>query len=382
MKRTRVLFIADPNSIHDHKWVSKICDRDEITAFMVIRQCHQQAFNGSKRLQWPIPIVATIQDPSTVRPLKTFNEAVKLRRIVRKNEIDLIHILYGEPNALWVNWKWLIGVPFMLTLRGSDILKTIPIFFARKTLLAMLVARQYRRAFRICGAITATSRAQRERIESLVKTRVHLVRTGIDLTRIPQKKSPSTHLQSVSKPCILMPRSMRPLYYHEFTLQAIQLLDSHIRHSYTFVFVDADTADVSYLEKIKTLTLTVDASVIFLPSLSNGEMFDLYCNASLVVMNPVSDGSPVSAMEAMVCMAPLILPPLSYDMEIYGGSFFFNEWEPKSLKHEIEKVLMMDQQEIQPILKKNAQVIIDNCDINIEMKRIVNLYEELLLKKP
>src|SRR5690606_19613969 len=115
----------------------------------------------------------------------------------------------------------------------------------------------------------------------------------------------------------------------------------NIKREYVFVFVDNNSPVISYVEKIKKRMLEVkDASFCFLPSQQPASIFALYKQASLVVMTPKSDGAPVSAMEAMACKAPLILPPLNYDQDLFGeGVCRLNSRSPQELAKKIEQIL-------------------------------------------
>ncbi len=115
---------------------------------------------------------------------------------------------------------------------------------------------------------------------------------------------------------------MKPVYNHEFTVGAISKLPADIRTQYSFVFVNADSAYPAYVENIKRLIREVDARIHFLPSLPHEQMLSLYKQAALVVMKPLSDGSPVSAMEAMISKVPVILGPIPYDGRDFPRNHF------------------------------------------------------------
>src|SRR5690606_1886260 len=121
----------------------------------------------------------------------------------------------------------------------------------------------------------------------------------------------------------LMPRKMDPVYNHEFTLDAITLLSQVVKEKFAFVFLDADSHQKSYVKFIREKAQFTGADVRFLPLQTPVRLISLYKQSTLVVMNPHSDGSPVTAMEAMACGKPVILPPLPYDEEIFSGAFFF-----------------------------------------------------------
>src|SRR5690606_31958261 len=113
---------------------------------------------------------------SILRFNKTIKTAYRIRSIIKQYNIDVIHILYAEPNALWANFKFLFKTPLILTTRGTDILKTIADFSISKRLIGKISFFLYRRAFNNFDQITSTSENQKRLIESWVpKVKVKII---------------------------------------------------------------------------------------------------------------------------------------------------------------------------------------------------------------
>jgi glycosyltransferase involved in cell wall biosynthesis len=83
-----------------------------------------------------------------------------------------------------------------------------------------------------------------------------------------------------------------------------------------------------------------EAHFVFLNKLDAAAMYEGYRKCSLVVMTPRSDGTPVSALEAMALRKPLILPPLDYDQEVFAeGILHLQDWEATTLANAMTNVL-------------------------------------------
>ena len=121
--------------------------------------------NDDFKLQKTIP-VGSIEDFSVVRFYRTIFSAIKLKRLIRKYKINLVHILYAEPNALWCNFRDYLGVPMIITCRGTDVLITIPEAYKKKSLVNYLVAPAYRMAFKKADWVSGTSLSQLKSIEN------------------------------------------------------------------------------------------------------------------------------------------------------------------------------------------------------------------------
>lgn len=374
----KILYLADPNLIHDIRWINIMQSKGNI-CYLLPRHQHDVQFRSrGKKLPPGIRLLDPISDPSTRRPLRDLLQALKVRRIVRTNKIDLIHIIYAEPNALWGNWKFLFKVPVVLTTLGTDVLVTIPSFFKKKDWMSRCVAWQYRRALNKFNVITCTSERQiRNLLTFNINVSLSLIRTGVDCRLVDSTDIDMASKIGLDKPFILMPRNMKPLYNHEFTLDAIGLLSRKVRDNFSFVFVNSCTENREYFKKICTKAERISADIRFFPTFSHPEIISLYKQASLVVMNPVSDGSPVSAMEAMACKTPVILPPLNYDNEIFHQCYFFEQWDPGALKNRIEEVLMMDRKDMEERLERASAAIEVNGDVREEIGKLERIYQSV-----
>lgn len=314
-----ILYLADPNSIHDEKWISYFSSNILHRTYLLPRS-HQMKTVSAKASVFGAVLLEPISDFSIIRFYKTLATALRIKSIIKKEKIELIHILYAEPNALWSLFRKYFGVPIIISTRGTDVLKTIPEAFKKKTLINYLVAPAYKKAFQNADWITGTSKKQLLSISSLTgrSNNMSIIRTGVDTNRL--KEAPATsHSLSGHDKYILFPRYIRPIYNHEFCLEAIRLLPSEFKRTYKMVFIGNNSGDPLYQKTLENKMKEIaEVDFVFLEKQTQDELFKLYKNASLVIMTPLSDGSPVSAMEALLCGTKLILGPLDYDEEIFS----------------------------------------------------------------
>ncbi|MDN4164759.1 glycosyltransferase family 4 protein [Cytophagales bacterium LB-30] len=365
-----VLYIADPNSIHDLKWVNQLSQMG-VSAFWLPRTQHYKANHSLIQID-------TIRDFSIVRFPITIWQVIKLKRLLIKYKIDIIHIMYAEPNALWCNFRGFLSVPMFITCRGTDVLKTIPETFKKHTLINYLVAPLYKRAFLKADAITATSSKQILEVKKFTTNviQVELIRTGVDFKSIQQPIS--EHSQTAQLiPYLLFPRYIKPLYNHEFALNAIALLPDTIKQKYKMVFVGKDAGDADYQKRLLAQMAEMpNVDFVFLHKQSQAAIIELYKKASAVIMTPLSDGSPVSALEAYACETPVILPPLPYDEDLFDSSFHhFPYWQAETLAETIVKVLAMG---VKPYVGEHKRTLID---VKANMNKVYHQYQKILKLK-
>ena len=158
-----ILFIADLES-HDLKWIDHFGGTHKL--HVLRRVGHKPAAGGLKSI---ISDHGSIHDVSIFRPLEVFRTARKIKTIIEKNDIDILHIFFAEPNVLWSLFRSYFKLPICLTTRGTDVLITIPKFFSEPSFRNLHVRLLYKAAFKNCTAITCTSTRQKESIQKLSK---------------------------------------------------------------------------------------------------------------------------------------------------------------------------------------------------------------------
>src|SRR5690606_35676355 len=110
MRPMNILFLADPNSIHDFKWTNYFTSKGMVNALLLPREQHWAVYPGKFSTSWARMLIP-IPDFSISRFYRTLLAVVRIRRIIKQERIDLVNIHYAEPNALWCIFRWFFGVP-------------------------------------------------------------------------------------------------------------------------------------------------------------------------------------------------------------------------------------------------------------------------------
>ena len=370
----KLLFIGDPQSVHDLKWMSSVGKYHEI--HLLRRKIHQ--FNSNRLNE--IVEHGVLNDFSAIKPIRTLRSLFFLKQVIKRNKIDLVHILYTEPNALWAIFRKYLKIPILLTTRGSDILLAITNHFESASVQNLYVRKLYRTAFRRSSAVTCTSSSQKQRVLELFKISHEpiIIRTGMQIPESSNFLISDLPEELHEGKFVLMPRMMRPVYNHEFTLSAIAKLPEDILLQYKFVFIDYESQAISYVELIqKKMKLIPKGRFVFLPMLEQPDLYNLYYYSNLVIMNPISDGTPVSGLEAMYFETPLILGPLDYDTDLFGNWIHkLQEWNADELASLICNCL----KESNPEEKTKAKEVVQNIgNTEKEMKKLLDLYNEIVM---
>ncbi|HAA10313.1 MAG TPA: hypothetical protein DCE41_00930 [Cytophagales bacterium] len=344
----RVLFLAIPESLHDKKWMEPIAAQDNTQCFLVGVD-HTEPTISPEYQQWlderNIQVLGTLPPFSVRRLGGSMKNLFWLAQQLKAHQLRRMHIFFAEPHALWALVAYLTPIRVTLTTRGTDILKGLTQTFTSKSPVNRVVSRLYRMAFGKIQAVTATSQGQKEGVLKIRKSlKVEIIRTGVNVEQILDQAHPR-HPQIPEGPYVLFPRKMTPLYNHELSIEGIKHLPEAIRKKYNWVFVDDDSPHQDYVELIKAQAASVDADVIFLPGQSQSEIFQLYAHTTLVMMHPHSDGTPVSAIEAMLFSKPVVLGPLEYDADLFheGTVYQMANYSPQAWVNQLTLALEQPQ---------------------------------------
>ncbi len=289
--------------------------------------------------------------------------------------------MYAVPNALWGDS--VSSSNHIITTRGSDILiDYAETFHSPKSLKEKfsfwIMRRRIGSSLNNATFITSTSLKQKREIEKIVynKEKLHLIRTGVDRSAFRINES---GFKKEDKFVIFSPRSMKPIYNIELLIRGVATFVENSRNSNLDVelrIID-DVPGSSYSKRVRNLIKNenFDTFTKVLPKLSLNEMKENYGECNLVVMIPKSDGTPVSAIEAMLLKKPLLMGALDYDDDLFNEKTVWQikDFTEKSIRNEIIEI--NEHRNIQENKVENAfQLALENASLQNSLSKIENLY--------
>lgn len=323
----RVLYIGDPSSVHDIKWVSYFSTRPDFEAFFLVQEHEMHLMTAERKAQYAqlaITVVGPIKSYSLWRFWENRASINTIREIIATRKIDVVHPLFATPFSLWTQHS---PVPSVITCRGSDIHVVLAglgngAFVSR--LHGKLLLQRFKKAFTEAAAITCTSQGQLTRINQIFHTdlKAEIVRTGVNVDEIDRLK-PSMQLPShlTGKRIIFLPRYMRPIYRTELQIRALMQLPQRLKQDVAVVLVKGNRTDEHYLNSVGQLLTDCGMPFHIFESLSQREMWSMFKISALAIMTPKTDGTPNSALEAMAAKCPLILGSFQYDEDLFSDRF-------------------------------------------------------------
>jgi len=372
-----ILFIGNITSFHDLKWASFFADKANYKIyFLPSSPCKK--FNINKFL-----VLKPLPNFSIIKFYKIIKGIYLLKKNIKKYKIDVVHISFATPNAFW---GLFLPTKFVIATHGSDILIVMPNLLKTKGIRKfynIILWKLLRKSFEKASAITCASDLLKREICKIVsnKNKIHIVRSGVNIEAIDEANTDISYLIKSNKKIIFSSRYVNAVYDTFIQAKAIALLPDNIINEYIFVFIRPTISDYSkmvenYLENIKLVKPAFE--YVFLPRMSQSEMFSVLKKSSLVIMTPISDGTPSSALEAMAAKKPLIISDLNYDEEIFKETCMrFTRRTPEELANLIVTAL-----ENYPLdMINNAyEKVIKYGNIKTEMNKLEHIYKSVWYK--
>ncbi len=331
---------------------------------------------------YKINLLGEIHPFSIVNPGRTLKSIIEIRKIIKVHKINVVHILFITPHALWALF---FRATYILTSRGSDILTTLPSLKSLKGLRGLYFKILYHlfvRSIKKANYITSTSQQQIDCFKEIgVLEKIALIKTGVDVGIISELNSDSLFPEELrNKSIIFSPRFIAPQYNIEYQIEGIKNLCDTITKSFYFVFVYKNNHDLQYFNRIKKelefLKGTIGLNYIILNHVNQKIMWSIFHHSSVCIMTPFSDGTPNSALEAMAAKCPVILPKLNYEGSLFSETCLKVDLNnPQDLAEKIEEII---NNKPYPMIKRAFNAVSLWGNRKIEMSKLEKIYCKLV----
>lgn len=295
----RLCFLGNYRSIHTRRWLAYFVSRG-----------HEVYFASDIEITPPLAGVKHLQLRKFSRPTKPryVYWGWQLRQMMHEIRPDLLHA-HRVWGAGWVGWLARYH-PFVLMPWGSDLY-----IHPKRSWLARQLARQTVSAadLLLADSQDLLNTALSFRADDV---KAHVVQWGVDLelfTPALDKAMIRSRLGLPNRTIILSPRSMRPVYRHDVTVDAITLVKEQIPDA-LFVFREVSVSPPGYKDRLadRVSKRGVADHVMFLgPVPSHREVAGILQAADIVVSVSESDGTPISVLESFACGVPVVAGDIS-----------------------------------------------------------------------
>ena len=381
MQSKNILYIADPNSIHDFKWISFFSQKEGFNCFLTGEKgTYSNLTENQKNIlkDAGIKLLQSIDDFSISNPLKTIKAIIKLRKAIKTHNIDTIHALFGSPQPIWFNFLS-SSKKLIITNRGSDVLVLIKGLFENKSKpLNSLLYKLIKRGFNKSNYVTCTSDKQIDYLKvDVLKNdlNIKLVKTGVDVDRIKKHNRLCELNISPNKKVIFSIRYIGEVYNMDYQVQGIKKLSGYTLDSSVFVFVRGYSCGDKMYENFKNELENIEGLNYQIEHLLNqDEVWSLIKRSDLIYMVPKSDGTPNSALETMASEKPFVMGNLDYNKELFEDVCLIADLSnPKSLAEKIEEGLNNYPEQL---IENGLEKVTKFGNRDAEMDKLLKLYQE------
>ena len=368
----RLCIIANPTSIHTHRWVDYF-----------VHHGYEVHLIGDRRLTALPPVGVIYHDLTALtnlRKLRYLAWGRAVRQLVRSIAPDVLHAQYVAGPG------WLGAAagfhPFLLSAWGSDLLVGPRNSQVQRTLARWSLAR--------ADYVTCVSKQLADvAVEMGVEpARAEVLTWGVDLDLFhplaePARAALRERLDVGDRPLVLSIRPVQPVYNPLQLARAIPRVVECVPEALFAVFSYRHDPDL--MAQFRAIVESAGASdaVRYVPPLAGDQEIAAYSQAADVAVSlSRSDGTPTSVLEAMACGAALVVSDLPSVREWVGrdaGTVVPLD-DPGATANAIVH-LLQDSDRRRQVQQAAGQIIAQRADRRLNMHRAAEIYDTLVAGK-
>lgn len=368
----KILYIGEGNSYHLQKRLAYILSNCPGNEIYLISE-NSSGVSGVKE-----KIIKPILDFPIVR---FFEKYFIFKSFIKNIKPDIIHIIGAHPlNLLPVFTGF---HPVLISCWGGDVLREQG---ARGNIFYEAI---FNRAIAESDAVICVSQNLKNEVDRVAPGKTTVLSFGVDTT-VFYKRSNIADLRikygfSQKDKIIFSPRGLGKVYNIENILKAFSLIKNNMENVRLVLNATSrNENEERVLENIRSLAdrLGIASDIVYKSRITDCEMAEFFSISDMVVSFALSDGMPVSILEAMACEAPVIcsdIPSLHEIMEENINTYFVPKDSPELLADKIIK-LINDKDKKEFFIKNNVDMITRRFKLQNEIDQLLRTYKSLLGK--
>lgn len=362
----KVLLLSDTYSEHTEKWALGLAKSNvEVGLFSFNKASYE--WYDHKNITVFFEPGKKINAESSLTKLAYLKYVTVLKKIIKHFQPDILHAHYATSYGL-------VGAlsgfhPFVISAWGTDVMKFPNKNFVAKSILSY----NFKRADVIC----ATSNTIKEYISQVVSKPVQIVPFGIDVIEFSKKQSDCVFIENEFVLGSIKP--LEAIYRIDVLIKSFAALH-HKYENLRLLIIGEGTAS-SDLEKL-CIELNVIDKVKFTGRIPFNEISNYYNKLDVLVNLSEYESFGVSVIEAMACEKPVIVTNVGGLKEIVKDNSLGFKVEVDNIEQTINAIeaLISDKMVYNSIAMNARKYVIDHFNWNENLKQMLSIYAELLLK--
>jgi len=368
----KILYIGEGNSYHLRKRLAYILSNCPGNEIYLISEYSSGIPGVNEKIVRPalnLPIIRFIEKYFI---FKSFINNIKP---------DMVHIIGAHPLNLL---PALAGFhPVMISCWGGDVLREQG---ARGNMIYEAI---FNRAITAADAVICVSQNLKDEVDKVSPGKSTVLSFGVD-TNIFYKRNNIADLRikygfNQKDKIIFSPRGLGKVYSIENIVRAFNLIKKEMNDVRLVLNATIRNENEGRnLEEIRNLadSLGIMSDIVFMSNIAEYEMAEYFSISDIVVSFALSDGMPVSILEAMACETPVIcsdIPSLHEIMEEGRNTFFVPVQSHEILAKRII-TLLNDKGKREIFVKNNLEMINRRFKLQNEIEQLLSIYGSLLGK--
>ena len=217
------------------------------------------------------------------------------RKLLQQNQYDLAHAFFGFPTAA-LTWRTVSKLPYIISLRGSD----VPGANVRFSLDYKLLAPVFRRIWENASALYACSEGLRQRaLEFMPEAKIYVVPNGVELDRF----SPANNKQKIEDLKLLTVGRLSVSKRIELLVSAMELIRKQFPNA-TLKMAGGGGLENQLRKLIKDKGL--ENCITMLGIVPAEDMPKLYRESDIFISASLQEGMSNAMLEAMASGIPIV----------------------------------------------------------------------------
>lgn len=369
-----ILVICTPASIHDYKWLSYLAKNSTHNFFVTQEKANKHPSNDQVQQyqKHHIQLLPSLPNFSLIKFWQSIAAWIRIAKYIKQYHIHCIHVIFPTPHLFFALFT---QKPLIVSTRGSDVLVVTKDLIENGGVKNKILHSFMRYLLKKTHYITCTSELQKKYLVqhfTSIKNPIQIVRTGIDIPFIQNIPELTPPLDQIN---IFCPRFFTPIYNILNLIHAIKLLPQSLQQNMTLQLVKGTAPNDNYTKEILYELDKVNFKYTIHTYFNPTELIQHYQKSHLVVMIPLSDGTPNSALESMLCKRPLIMSDLNYQSPLFENTCLLVD--PENIPEIALKIESALQHYPQSLLNKAYQAVLTHGNQATEMRKILSLYKKL-----
>jgi len=361
----RVLSLNRPASQPTHADAEALLQEGRVTYFSRPGTCRKLALAAGRASRQPIQTLQTLGWAALSgkrRWLRT--NALALARQLEHLRVDRIHAHFAYDAAQYaLAVHRCTGLPFTVTTHHGDIFLYPP--------------DNYTELAEYSEGIICVSQYNRRFIAEhfgVPLDKLKLVRCGVRTHIFSEgpRRRPASDSRRVSLLCVAR---LTPIKGHRYLLHAVRLLGQEGLHP-ELVLAGDGPERAALAERCRRFGIA--ESVRFLGFRTHSQVLDLYKSSDIFVLSSLSEGIPVSLMEAMACRVPVVatavrgIPEL---VEHQTTGLLCRPKDPQCLAKAV-KWILAHPREVRTMTRRARAKVVEEFDREKNTARLIGLWKE------